>query len=68
MSDIHGMHHYVGWRTCPNCGKIKFIPTADWVYKQKRITKGGHYEGVDYYCSYTCYRIHARKFRREREV
>lgn len=66
MSDFHGIHHYVGWRICPCCGRPKFVPTADWVYKEKRITKSGKYEGIDYYCSYTCYRKSARKFKNER--
>ena len=45
----------VGYKTCPICGKLFYVPSADWAYR--RVVRFKHkYIKIEYYCKWSCLR------------
>lgn len=41
-----------GWKNCPECGKLFFVPEATWVYRRYVADKDGG--KLTYFCKYSC--------------
>lgn len=65
MPQVDGIAKIVGWRNCPHCGKLFFVTTSEWCYKEV-IQKDSQYKGTFYYCSWSCFRKGSYRYRKER--
>ncbi len=55
MSRHPSQGNIVGYTTCPVCGKLFYVASADWAYR--RILRFKHeYITTEYYCKWSCLR------------